>query len=539
MLLLQADQLTFGYYQQSSQLFENLSFQIAPGSRIGLIGPNGAGKSTLLNLLRGKISPDKGRIFRKPELKIGWLPQSPLAGESGIATNLLWGLRPDLFSLREIFLNPNGDPDAVVMAIERYEARGGYKFEQRLDRLMNDFGWTSDSLNKDVTTLSGGEKTRLALLRLALDKPDLLLLDEPSNHLDQPMLNWLEDYLVTSKVPWLMVSHDRHLLEGTVETIWALEAGQLTIRRGGYASYRRQAEQERAHQKMVYEQQRKKVRQLERVASERKAAGQAIENFKPSRSVKKNGGICARNEGSVHAQLRVGNVMKAAKAAEHRADRIRDEAQANLPTRQRDIKLSFKSRHLRARQALTALGLGIQRNGSQLFKGLDLLLSPGSRLAITGANGSGKSSLLDILAGRLEPDQGSRQWAEGISLGYFTQDGDSLDSEKTVIENVTAGDLSRMTMARTLLACLRFPQDQLRQPVATLSSGERGKVALAALVAAEPDVLLLDEPTNHLELPAREALESALQDYPGTLIVVSHDRWFREALNCRELKLGS
>lgn len=541
MSLFQADQITFGYYQQSSQLFNNLSFQIAPGARIGLIGPNGAGKSTLLKLLRGELSPDKGRIFRKPDLKIGWLPQNPLEGESGSSYELLWALRPDLHQLREVFLNEDpasADPDTVVKAIERYEARGGYKFEQRLDRLMQAFGWNPDTLEKEVSTLSGGEKTRLALLRLALDKPDLLLLDEPSNHLDQPMLDWLEDFLVTSHVPWLMVSHDRHLLEGCVETIWALEAGSMTIRRGGYSSYRRQLEQERAHQQMVFEQQRKKVKQLERVATERKVAGKAMENFKPSRSVRKNGGICARDEGSVHAQLRTGNIMKAAKAAEHRAERVRDEAMANMPHRQREIKLIFRARTVRARQALTALGLSMQRNGRELFKGLDILLSPGSRLAITGPNGSGKSTLLDILAGRLPPTQGSLHWAEGVSLGYFTQDGDSLDGEKTVLECVTAGDFSRMTLARTLLACLGIPQDQLRQPVATLSSGERGKVALAAIVAAEPDVLLLDEPTNHLELPAREALESALQDYPGTLIVVSHDRWFREALDCREIALG-
>ncbi|MEZ0373029.1 MAG: ATP-binding cassette domain-containing protein, partial [Candidatus Sericytochromatia bacterium] len=346
MLLIQADQISFAYYTQASQLLEPMSFQLAPASRIGLIGANGAGKSTLLKLLLGELQPDKGRMFRKPDLKIGCLPQEPMAGESGRAADLIWALRPDLQSLRAIFLNPATPASDCVKALERYENRGGYRFEQRIDRLMNDFGWDAAALEAEVSTLSGGEKTRLALLRLALDKPALLLLDEPTNHLDQPMLDWLEDFLVTTRTPWLMVSHDRHILEGCVETIWELEDGKLTIRRGNYSSYRRQKAQELAHQEMLCQQQHKKVRQLEQVAAERRQIGQGMENFKPSRSVRKNGGICKRDDGSVHV-VRPANVMRSAKAAEHRAGRLLDEARANQPQRRRELKLIFRSRPLR------------------------------------------------------------------------------------------------------------------------------------------------------------------------------------------------
>lgn len=537
MLFMQGQELTFGYYSQSGYLFEKLDFQIAPQARIGLIGANGAGKSTLLRLLLGQLSPDKGKLYRKPGLKIGYLPQNPLAGETGSAEQALWALRPDLSSLRAVFSAEASPPDDCIRALTRYESLGGYAFEARIDKWLARFGWQPAMLEKPLESLSGGEKTRLGLLRLMLDAPELLLLDEPSNSLDQPMLDWLEDFLVTTATPWLMVSHDRHLLEGCVETIWELEAGVLTIRRGNYSGYKRQKEQERAHQQMLHDQQRKKVRQLEAVAADRKRSGQAMEDFKAKRSVRKNGGICARDEGSVHAQLRTRNLMRAAKAAEHRAERVLEEALSHLPQRQRELRLSFRSRPLRARSALTVLNLSCRRGPRQLFKGLDLSLAPGARLAIVGPNGSGKSSLLELLAGRRLPESGEIHWAEGASLGYLSQNSDSLDGEKTVLESVLGGDSGRMTLARTLLACLGLQQEQLRQPVASLSSGERVKVALAALVAAEPDVLMLDEPTNHLELPAREALEAALQDYPGTLIFVSHDRWFREALGARELEL--
>ncbi|PKL77157.1 MAG: hypothetical protein CVV27_06600 [Candidatus Melainabacteria bacterium HGW-Melainabacteria-1] len=538
MLLIQAQELSFAYYQHAERLLHKLNFQIAPGSRIGLIGANGAGKSTLLRLLRGELTADSGQLYRKPGLKLGWLPQDPLINEKGLAMSLVWALRPELEQLRQTFLDPSADSDELVKALEAYEGLGGYAFEMQLDRFLAAFSWDAEVLNRRVETFSGGEKTRLALLLIALDQPDLLLLDEPGNHLDQTMIDWLEDYLVTLQIPWLMISHDRHLLEGCVETIWELEAGKLTIRRGNYSSYRRDKEHLMAHQTQLYELQRKKARQLEQVAASRRAAGEKMERFKPSRSIKKNGGICARDEGSVHAQLRTRNLMRAAKAAEHRAERVETQAQLNRPASRRDLSLSFRSNQLRVRHVLRVQDLASVRDGRKLFSGLDLILAPGSRLAICGVNGSGKSSLMELLAGRLKPDQGQFQWAEGIRIGYFAQDIDSLNSEQNAIEAVLQGEPGRMTLARTLLACLGFGQDQLRQPIQSLSSGERGKVALAALVAAEPEVLLLDEPTNHLELPAREALEQALLAYTGSIIFVSHDRWFREAIATDELWLG-
>lgn len=531
MSYIQAQNLTFSHHIQAQALLSDLSFQIAAPCRIGLIGPNGAGKSTLLKLIQGAILPDAGRLYRRPQLRVGFLSQHPLAGENTSAGEALWAGQP---ALRELQARCRQGDLAALMA---YEALGGYDYEQRIERLSTSMGWSEAALRRPVEGLSGGERTRLALLRLMLEPPELLLLDEPSNALDQPMLDWLEDWLVTTPISWLMVSHDRHLLEGTAETIWELERGRLTIRQGSFSSFRQQQEHEAAHRQRQFQQQRRKARQLEQVAQERRRIGESMENFRPARSIRANGGICARDEGSVHAQVRTRNVMRAAKAAAHRAERANAAALELQPQKRRERPLHFSYRPLRVRHVLSCEQLGLTRGGRSLFANLNLQLAPGQRLAIVGANGSGKSSLLELLAGRRLPDQGTIAWAQGVRIGYAPQAGDRLAEQQTALENVVAGEPGRLTLGRTLLACLGLVPPLLAQPVGALSSGERGKVALAALIAAEPDVLLLDEPTNHLELPAREALEHALQAFPGTLILVSHDRWFRNALGCRELAL--
>ncbi|MGV3524880.1 MAG: ABC-F family ATP-binding cassette domain-containing protein [Candidatus Sericytochromatia bacterium] len=539
MTLLHTDSLRFAYSQHSQPLWQNVSLTLHADSRVGLIGPNGAGKSTLLQVLAGRLKADSGRIDLPRPLRIGYLPQEPFAGLNSPVSEALWQAWPELERLRRCFQNPDTPSAQCLQALSDYEARGGYEHELRLERLLEAAGWNENLLDRQMASLSGGEKTRLGLLQLRVQQPELLLLDEPGNHLDVVALDALRAFLQGTEIPWVMISHDRQLLEDCADSLWVLENQRVSLRQGSYSRYLSDRAAERAHRAQQAADKRDQAARMHEVARERKAAGQAMEDFKGARSVRKNGGICARDEGSGSARLRPQKMMRAAQAAAGRAERLQAEAQALQPERDPLRRLRFSSMPLRVPSVLQIDTLCLEQGGRELYGGLSLKLAPGERLAITGANGAGKTTLLRLLNGDLPPDRGEIRWHSLASRGTFTQDHQELPPDQSVLEAALQGEPQRMTLARTLLAGLGIAPEQLRQSVGSLSSGERSKLALARLIAAEPAVLLLDEPTHHLELTAREALESALRAYPGTLILVSHDLWLVSALNARKLVLGA
>jgi len=552
MLYLSAHQLTFRYPTQVDPLFRSLSFQLRSQSRVGLIGRNGVGKSTLLQLLLGQLTPGTGTLTRHPDLQLGYLPQAPgshLLAHFPEATSLdlLWQARPELNALRQSLQAEV--PDLAELA--RFDSLGGYEFETEAARHLSALGGEPEWLERPLCSLSGGERARVGLCLLQLQAANVYLLDEPGNDLDAPMLDWLSEFLLSSQVPYLLVSHDRRLLDSCCAEIWELQAGSLQIRQGNYAAYRAQCEQEQAHQQRLYAQERKKITRLQAAAQNRRQQAERHETFKPSRSRKKNGGLCKRDDGSGGA-LRVGHLMRAAKATETRLERASEAAEALRPNPQRQSALHFQAAISSRKPCLQLDKLSYKLAGHRLFGPLQLSLSAGQCLVLTGPNGSGKSTLLRYLLSQhphAEPADFSGQfsghvsWHSQLQVGYFAQTPPPLPLERSALSWVQTFAPSQLSspasrqQAQTLLACLGLGPDLSQQPLATLSRGEQSKVLLAALLLQQPEILLLDEPTNHLELPAREALETALQAYPGALILVSHDRTFCEALADQQVEL--
>lgn len=544
MTFIQTRALSYQYPAQIQPLFRELEVHIEAQSRIGLIGPNGSGKSTLLQILAGQRDHQGQRLVRKG-LRVAWLPQE--LNFQGRVHRFLWQARPQWARLHPEVLDSQSED--FLDQLSRFEALGGYHFELQIERELSRWGWSAPELktllSQEFQSLSGGEKTQMALLQLQLSEAELFLLDEPSNHLDEAHLNWLAHFLQECERPFVMSSHDRWLLDQTVNSIWELDRGQLTRQQGNYARFRQEKERVLALQRLRYAESQKKQQQIAAAAAERQQRLQGMENFKPSRSVKNNGAICKRDDGSRRA-VRQGKLMRAARAAQERSQRLAAETEALRPQERRQRTLHFAVNAQRRKQVLTLAALGLKLGERDLFRDLNLQLYSAERLLLVGPNGSGKSSLLQLLLQERRPSSGEVYWGQGLSKGVYRQEQENLNLEQNALQNVLQGS-PQNAAARTLLACLLLPQARLNAPLHELSAGERSKVALARLLLQSPDVLLLDEPTNHLDLPAREALEKALQSYPGTLILISHDRQFRAALAqdgqgqpqvVKELRLG-
>jgi ATP-binding cassette subfamily F protein 3 len=523
-------------------VFSDINLAIERGGRIGLVGPNGCGKTTLLKILCGELSGFEGVRDGGP-LRAGILPQflDFVSGQTGLsyafaADELLQRLHDEILRLET---SGSADNQAILAELfAAYGENGGFELEAEIHRLADEFRLTSEMLARPVETLSGGEKTKIALLRLLLTRPDLLLLDEPTNHLDVETLEWLESYLTRSRTPFLVISHDRRFLDQCCNEIWELKNGSLTIFGGNYSFYRSEKELQLARQLEAAEQATRKISRLKTAASQVRTDADRMENFKPTRSISNSGRICKRDEGSAKALLRTQNKQKAATVLEKRIDRMIEEAEAARPFIEKKRAISFAPCHLKNSTVLRVENLTKRYGENEVLSGFALTVNNGDSLAITGANGSGKTTLLKMLAGYESADSGSISWAPDAVTGYYAQEFEQLDPEATVLDQVLQGDLTRQTRARTILGCLKLESDKVMQQIKTLSVGEKSKTALARLLFIEPDILLLDEPTNHLEIEAREALEDALKEFCGTLILVSHDRWFVDRLARTRIELG-
>lgn len=505
LMLFRLAEVTKSYGTQ--EVLRGVTFQLNPGEHVGLVGRNGAGKTTIFRLITGAETPDKGDIDAMRGLRVGVLAQH--VDFSGAETVMdaalavfekLRSLEEKMRELEHAMTEESGDELDRVMheysdAQHAYEHEGGFTYHARTEAVLLGLGFGKDEFGKRAENLSGGEKNRLGLARLLLLEPDILLLDEPTNHLDVDAVEWLEEFLSAYKSAYLIISHDRFFLDHTVTRVLDLEFGKIDSYKGNYSAYVVEKEERREQQQRAYEQQREMIERTEDFIR-RNLAGQKTKQAKSRR-----------------------NMLQ-------RVERL--ESVSNLDTASFKLKPTART----GDQVLILDKLAIGFPGKILADNLSLTLRRGERLGIIGGNGTGKTTLLRTLLGEQRILGGELRWGTGVNPGYYDQRLLTVDDRNTVLEElrtiasatVTDGEL------RGFLGRFLFSGDDVFKSVAALSGGEKGRLALAKLIYSRVNVLVLDEPTNHLDIASCEALEDALNEFDGTIITVSHDRYFLDRI---------
>ncbi len=511
MPLLRADRLKLMY--GATEVLRDLTFQVEPRQRLGIVGANGSGKSSLLKAISGEVTPAAGSLTLAPRTRTAYLAQELEAGphESVYADAL--HSRPDILSLRarleglEAAMARASGAEQVVLVEDygvvqhEYERLDGYAYDNRVAEILHGVGLTEADQALAPGALSGGQRRRLALAKLLLQDADLLLLDEPTNHLDLEAIEWLEGFLRLSRAGMLIVSHDRRFLEHTADDILELQAGVGEWYPGNYRQYVRLRRERRAVRQKEYEAQREYIARTEEFIRRYKAGQRARE---------------ARGR-----QTRLDRLARVEPPADDQQIRIRLRASVTSD-------LIFQSDGLTLSYASPSGG-----NTGWELKVPAFTVNAGERVAIVGANGSGKTSLLKALLGELRPLAGRVKIGPRVAMRYYDQHLADLDPSKTVLTELQdAFGLPEETL-RTFLGRLLFHGDDAFKTIRSLSGGEKSRVALAKLMLDDAGLLLLDEPTNHLDIPAQEMLEEALQDFEGTIVFVSHDRYFIDAIATR------
>ncbi|MBU5353672.1 ABC-F type ribosomal protection protein [Paenibacillus barcinonensis] len=501
-------------------ILDGVNLQILERERIGLVGVNGAGKSTLLKIIAGEMSYDGGQIFKSKETTLGYLAQnSGLQSERSIWDEMmhvfahLTQAEAELRQMEHDIADPAMMQDEKQYAdlLERYARRsdwfkdhGGYEMETRIRSVLHGMGFGEFSPDTPIGTLSGGQKTRLALARILLQAPDLLMLDEPTNYLDIATLTWLEDYLRGYSGALLVVSHDRYFLDRLVTTIVEIERHRSKRYTGNYSRYMELKAAEYESQMKQYEKQQDEIAKME--------------DF-----VQKN---IVRASTTKRAQSR--------RKALEKMDRL-DKPLGDL----KKAHFSFQTAVMSGKEVLRVDQLSVAYDeGSPLFRNVSFDLRRGETVALIGPNGIGKSTMLKCLTGSLRPAQGDIQWGTKVQIGYYDQEQTGLNPSNTVLEELwSAYPGMEEARIRTVLGNFLFSGDDVLKKISSLSGGEKARVSLSKLMLKEANVLILDEPTNHLDLFAKEVLEAALMDYEGTLLFISHDRYFLNKMAERIVEL--
>lgn len=501
LISVQEIQKSFGVHE----VLRSVTFSLQKGEKMGLVGVNGCGKTTLMRMIAGEMQPDGGTIHRNKDLCVGYLAQLddiPL-------TDTVWGALLKVFEPIRVMerrmaeiekLLESADPETALRLsseyqrlTESYNAQQGYAYEGEMLRVLNGLGLKPEMHQRQVSTLSGGERTRLSLAKLLLQKPDIILMDEPTNHLDLEAIEWLQDYLTDYKGSLLLISHDRYFLDHVCTTMGELLGGKMIKFTGNYTEYMKKRTADFETRMKAYELQQKEI----------------------------------QREQAIIERYRSFNRKKSIKAAESREKRLAKVERLEKPVEEQHVRFSFDARRRSGEEALEVRELSKSFEGQAVFQNLSFKLRTGDRVALIGPNGVGKSTLFRILTHQINPDHGSVRFGTNIDIGYYDQHQQNLNPQNTILDEVwNAFPKLEQTRIRSALGLFLFTGDEVFEKIEKLSGGERGRVALTKLMLKQDNLLLLDEPTNHLDMDSREVLEDALRDFPGTILAISHDRYF-------------
>ena len=501
MTVIGASHLSLHYAEM--EIFSDVTLQVNERARIGIVGPNGSGKTSLIRVLLGEQDYDKGEIFFPEHVRIGYVPQTAMnSGEGTIKDQIMSGFS-ELIKLEmeltksalEIEQTEGSErkrsEQRYSTLLDKYESMGGYDYQNRMERVVQGVGLSEEVLNTPLEDASGGERTRAALASALLGEPDLLILDEPTNYLDFKGLEWLEDFLSHFPSAFIVVSHDRYFLDRVVKEIWEIDDCKLKSYPGNFSKYRLLKEEEIIRQEKEYQ------KQLDHI----------------------------RREEYFIARYHAGQRSKEARGRAKKLSRIE---RLEAPTYDEKVHISSVSASRTGQTVIKTMNLsvGYVHEGQivNLFNVPDYEIQKETTTAIIGSNGIGKTTLLKTILGEIPPIKGSVSLGHNVKTGYFRQGSDEIPEDLTVMEALLQIKNLSIGEARSFLARFLFKGEEIFEQVKSLSGGERGRLALARLLITEPNVLILDEPTTHLDIPSREALETMLQDFDGSVIFVSHDR---------------
>jgi ATP-binding cassette, subfamily F, member 3 len=500
-------------------LFRSLDFQINEHDRIGLVGDNGTGKSTLMKIIAGLTPADEGEVVGARDLTFGYLPQDGLYAHGRtlleevlsvfesltLLENEIRQLEHDLADMQHSGPEYEKKLERYSLVSQQFRLKEGYSIEAKAGSVLLGLGFTQKDLPRSCEDFSGGWQMRIALAKLLLQQPNLLLLDEPTNHLDLEARNWLEGFLQNYPHALVLVSHDRYFLDAAVQRILEIRNRSVHFYKGNYADFLRQREERIAQLKAEYEAQQKEIARIKAFA----------DKFR----------------------------YKATKAAQVQS-RLKDlerMERIEIPPEAKPIHLRFPEGPRTGRIVLELADVSAGYGQIPIFNNLNFMIEKGDRIALVGPNGAGKSTLMKILAGRLPLFGGERKEGHNVIVSYFSQDQDDLlASERTVWNEVYSVAPNHIVpQLRTLLGCFLFSGDSIEKPVSVLSGGERSRLVLCKLLLSPANCLLLDEPTNHLDIRSKDILMDSLRDYGGTLVFVSHDRYFLDGLATKVLEIGN
>ena len=498
-------------------ILNDASFHIEEREKAALIGNNGAGKTTLLRIIMEEISADSGQVVLMKDKKIGYLAQyQEIKGHRTIYEELLSTKQyiidmEDRMRAAEIQMkHASGEElerlmNSYTRLTHEFELENGYAYKSELMGVLKGLGFTEEDFNKQIETLSGGQKTRVALGKLLISKPDILLLDEPTNHLDMESISWLETYLLNYPGAVFIVSHDRYFLDKVVTKVIEIDAGQVRMYSGNYSAYAEKKAQLRDAQYKAYLNQQREIKHQE----------------------------------AVIVKLKSFNREKSIRRAESREKMLGKIQRIEKPTEvQSQMRLSLEPRVISGNDVLTVEELSKSFPEQTLFTDISFQIKRGERVALIGNNGTGKTTMLKILNDLIPADSGTFTLGSKVQIGYYDQEHHVLHPEKTIFEEISdAYPTLTETEIRNMLAAFLFTNDDVFKLISSLSGGERGRVSLAKLMLSEANFLILDEPTNHLDIASKEILEEALNSYTGTVLYVSHDRYFINQTATRILEL--